>query len=184
MAAISNQMQKRLVEECREGSRTAQYELYKRYSRAMFNTSLRILGKEAEAEDVLQESFLDAFLRIDSFRGQSSFGAWLKRIVVNKSINQLHKRKVELVPLEQADYQEPVVQAEEETPRIYNPDHISEAIERLPEGYRVVFTLYILEGYDHQEISEILGISVSGSKSQLNRAKNKIREILKEKSYV
>ena len=131
-----------------------------------------------EAEDMLQESFSYAFSKLGSFRFESSFGAWLKRIVVNTCINHLKKRKVDLVYTEQnndpipdddyVDYQE----------IRFRVEGVMKAMKQLPEGYRVVFSLYLLEGYDHKEISEILGISESTSKSQFLRAKHKIKEIL------
>ena len=131
-----------------------------------------------EAEDMLQESFSYAFSKLGSFRFESSFGAWLKRIVVNTCINHLKKRKVDLVYTEQnndpipdddyVDYQE----------IRFRVEGVMKAMKQLPEGYRIVFSLYLLEGYDHKEISEILGISESTSKSQFLRAKQKIKEIL------
>lgn len=181
MASKAKHIHTPLIEGCRRGDPQAQYEIYKLYSKAMLNTSLRITGNLPEAEDVLQESFLDAFTKIGSYRGDASFGAWLKRIVVNKSINALQRKKVELVSLngvEKADTE--VIREEPE----YSIDSVMTAVEQLPTGYRVVFSLYLLEGYDHKEISDLLGISVSGSKSQLNRAKRKVREILNAKSYV
>jgi len=136
--------------------------------------------QKEEAEDLLQESFSYAFSRLDTFRFESSFGAWLKRIVVNTCINHLKKRKIDLVftdnqkdPVPEDDY----VDYEDIKFRI---ERINEAMTRLPDGYRVVFSLYLLEGYDHKEISEILNISESTSKSQFLRAKHKIKEILKE----
>lgn len=180
-------MHARLIDKCREGDRKAQYEIYQHYSKAMFNTALRIVGNHGEAEDVLQDAFLDAFLKIDSFRGTSTFGAWLKRIVVNKSINQVNKRKMTLVEIETAElngnghYED---SAPSPADLQLSVERVVQAMEQLPDGYRIVFSLYCLEGYDHKEIAEILAISESGSKSQLNRAKKKLKEILKEKIYV
>jgi len=161
-----------------KGDVRAQYQLYSLYSKAMYNICVRMTNQIEEAEDMLQESFSYAFSKLGSFRFESSFGAWLKRIVVNTCINHLKKRKVDLVYTEQhndpipedeyVDYQEIKFQVE----------GVMKAMERLPEGYRVVFSLYLLEGYDHKEISEILGISESTSKSQFLRAKQKIKEIL------
>jgi RNA polymerase sigma-70 factor (ECF subfamily) len=131
---------------------------------------------EDEAADVLQESFISAFGNLNSYKGTASFGAWLKRIVVNKSINHIRTKKVNLVPIEEID---PPVDEEVQDEDLYlNIDRIKAGIEQLPDGYRVVFSLYLLEGYDHKEIGEILGISESTSKSQYNRAKTKLRSIL------
>jgi RNA polymerase sigma factor (sigma-70 family) len=167
-----------LIARCRAGEREAHYQLYKLYSKAMFNVGYRITRSEEDAEDVLQEAFINAFRNLDSYRGDASFGAWLKRIVVNKAINVLNKRKHETIP---EDDQWDI--AEEEIPTDYREDltveRVKHGIQKLPEGYRTVLSLYLLEGYDHQEISEIMGISESTSKSQLNRAKNKLKEFLR-----
>ena len=173
----------KLIKACKAGDRKAQYELYRRYSKAMYNTAFRITGNEAEAGDVLQEAFLDAFLQIDRFAGTATFGAWLKRIVVNKSIDQVRKRKAIHVDIEEGNgvmYQEDDI----DTEVFWTMETLLEAIGKLPAGYRLVFNLYAIEGYDHEEISGILNISISGSKSQYHRAKQKLREILTEKSYV
>jgi RNA polymerase sigma factor (sigma-70 family) len=166
-----------LVERCKAGDRSAHYELYKLYSRAMYNVSYRITGREEDAEDALQEAFISAFKNMGSYRADATFGAWLKRIVVNKSINVLKKRKYELIPEDEL-----WDRAEEEPAGHYKEeltvDRVKRAIQALPDGYRSVLSLYLLEGYDHQEIGEILGISESTSKSQLNRAKAKLREQL------
>jgi RNA polymerase sigma factor (sigma-70 family) len=169
-----------IIARCRAGDRDAHYKLYKLYARAMFNVSFRITGREEDAEDALQEAFISAFRSLDSYRGDAAFGAWLKRIVVNKAINILKKRKHESFP---DDEQWDV--AEDEAPADYmeqlTVDRVRKAIEQLPDGYRAVLSLYLLEGYDHQEIAEILGITESTSKSQLNRAKNKLREQLTQR---
>jgi RNA polymerase sigma factor (sigma-70 family) len=163
--------------QCKAGDRQAHYRLYKLYAKAMYNVCYRITGREEDAEDALQEGFISAFKHLSSYRGDSSFGAWLKRIVINKAINILKKRRYELMP---EDQQWDV--AEEETQTEYKEEltveRVKNAIQHLPEGYRAVLTLYLLEGYDHQEIAEIMGITESTSKSQLNRAKNKLKEIL------
>jgi RNA polymerase sigma factor (sigma-70 family) len=166
-----------LIARCRDGDRDAHYRLYKLYSKAMFNVGLRITGNEADAEDALQEAFISAFRNLHVYRGDATFGAWLKRIVVNKAINVVKKRRHELIPDdEQWDVAEPEEQAEyrEEL----TVEKVRHAIDRLPDGYRAVLSLYLLEGYDHQEIAGIMGITESTSKSQLNRAKNKLKEIL------
>jgi RNA polymerase sigma factor (sigma-70 family) len=166
-----------LIARCKAGDRHAHYQLYKLYSRAMYNVSYRITGREEDAEDALQEAFISAFRNLNSYRGDAAFGAWLKRIVVNKAINILKKRKQELMPAdEQWDVAEDV--SIPEYREELTVDRVKKAIEQLPDGYRAVLSLYLLEGYDHEEIGQILGISESTSKSQLNRAKNKLRELL------
>ncbi|WP_254164324.1 RNA polymerase sigma factor [Chryseosolibacter histidini] len=166
-----------LITRCKAGDRDAHFRLYKLYKKAMFNVGYRITGREEDAEDALQEAFISAFRNLENYRGDAAFGAWLKRIVVNKAINILKKRRHETMPdNEQWDV------AEEEAPVEYKEeltvDRVRKAIGQLPDGYRAVLSLYLLEGYDHQEIAEIMHISESTSKSQLNRAKNKLKEIL------
>lgn len=141
----------------------------------MYSTSLRMVGNAEDAEDVMQEAFLSAFKKIDTYKGEVSFGAWLKKIVVNRSLDYLKKRKVVF-----EEINERII--EEENPMMDTHEidiaKIKKAINQLPEGYRVVLSLYLLEGYDHDEISEILGISNSSSRSQLLRAKLKLRDYL------
>ncbi|HZI23992.1 MAG TPA: RNA polymerase sigma factor [Chryseolinea sp.] len=170
-----------LIARCRTGDRDAHYRIYKLYSKAMFNVGYRITRSEEDAEDVLQEAFISAFRSLDSYRGDATFGAWLKRIVINKAINALNKKKHQSLPDENEQWDI----AEEESPPEYRDsltvERVRKAIEKLPDGYRSVLSLYLLEGYDHQEIGEILGISESTSKSQLNRAKAKLKELLDAK---
>ena len=170
-----------LILQCRAGDRHAYYKLYKLYSRAMFNICYRITGSEADAEDALQDGFISAFRNLESYRGDATFGAWLKRIVVNKAINLIRKKKHELLP---DDDQWDVAEEEEaaEYKSELSVDRVKHAMQQLPDGYRTVLSLYLLEGYDHQEIAEIMGISESTSKSQLNRAKNKLKELLTQKA--
>ena len=174
-------MHDELIARCKAGDEEAHYRLYKLYSKAMYNVGLRITRSEEEAEDVLQEAFINAFRNIDSYRGDATFGAWLKRIVVNKAINAVNRKKHDPIP---DDDRWDV--AEEEAPPEYSEgltvDRVKRCMEELPDGYRTVLSLYLLEGYDHQEIGEIMGISESTSKSQLNRAKAKLRELLTKKS--
>jgi RNA polymerase sigma factor (sigma-70 family) len=170
--------QDELVIRCLEGDRQAYYALYKRYSRSMFNVGYRIVNDQAEAEDVLQESFVSAFGNLKNYRGDSTFGAWLKRIVINKAINHIKKSKHDRIPddekwdVGEEDTSDPL----EKFP--FSVEQVRGAIEKLPEGYRLVLSLYLLEGYDHGEIAEILLITESTSKSQFNRAKKKLKDIL------
>ena len=144
----------------------------------MFNLAYRMTNNREDAEDILQEAFIDCFRNINSFRFESTFGAWLKTILINKSINHLKKRKVKLIL--QDSLPENIVEENEEN-ITYDTEKIFRGIESLPDGYRVILTLYLLEGYDHTEIAQILGISESTSKSQYSRAKDKLRKILKTK---
>lgn len=168
-----------MIAGCRNGNRSAQFEIYKLYNKAMFNTALRITGNESEAEDVLQEAFVSAFQHLSNYRGDASFGAWLKRIVINKSLNHVQKVKKDLMLAE--DIREEVQEYEPEvTEPTYSVDQVKRAMNALPSGFRTVLSLYLFEGYDHKEISEILGITESTSKSQYKRAKDKLKMIIKE----
>ena len=179
MAAAYQDIHREIIELSKTGNPRAQYQLYKLYSKAMFNICVRMLNSIEEAEDLLQESFTDAFMKLNSFRYESSFGAWLKRIVINKCINAINKKKVDLVfpdqPVEPDTRDEEVdyIGIDMDVKRIHH------AVGKLPDGYRVIFSLYALEGYDHGEISQIMNISESTSKSQYLRAKQKIKELLK-----
>lgn len=131
-----------------------------------------------DAEDALQEAFINAFKNIDQFKGDATFGAWLKRIVVNQCLNQLRGQKHNSLSLEEVQLPDLVSSSEDELPEL-SVNAVKEAIRGLPDGFRVVLSLYLLEGYDHQEIASILGISTSTSKSQYSRAKAKLRELLR-----
>jgi len=163
-----------LIEECRKGSSRAQFLLYNQYSKAMYNIAYRMLNNREDAEDMLQETFVDCFRNLNSFRFESTFGAWLKRILINKCINHLQKKKIDLMLTDEL----PNKAYEEDDETVYDISGIIKGIEMLPDGYRVILTLYLLEGYDHTEISQILGISESTSKSQYSRAKEKLRSQL------
>ncbi len=169
-----------LIDGCREGDQKAQFQIYKLYYKAMYNTSLRIVNDSMEAEDIMQEAFLSAFEKIDSYSGTVSFGAWLKKIVVNRSLDALGKRKAIFEDIESyngiiEDSPEETFTNEETELKI---EKIKTAIKKLPEGYRIILSLYLLEGYDHDEISEILNIASSTSRSQLSRAKNRLLQDL------
>lgn len=170
----------KLIEACKKGDSRAQVEMYKRYYKAMYNIALRMLNDTAEAEDVMQESFLSAFQKMDTFSGTVTFGAWLKKIVINRSLDVIKARKA-LISLESVpelpddnssdnylDYKE------------LNIEMVKRAIFELPDGYRVVLSLYLVEGYDHDEISEILGISNATSRTQYHRARKQLAKKLNE----
>lgn len=177
------ELNQELIEQSKRGSREAQYRLYGQYSRAMFNICLRMMNSQEEAEDMLQESFSEAFRKLGSFRYESTFGAWLKRIVVNKCINELKRRRARLEFFDDmTPFGETPDDKEDYSPGL-SVEQIKKAMDKLPKGSRMIFSLYLLEGYDHQEISQILSISESNSKTQYMRAKQKIKEILKEQSY-
>lgn len=167
-----------LIRQCVQGKRSAQYSLYNQYAKGMYNVSVRLVGDGMLAEDILQEAFVEVFKNIGKFKGESTPGAWIKRIVVNKCITHLRKRKIHLTELEEVTHITDV--ASEEIEPTYEVQQIKMAMDQLPHGYKVVFSLYAMEGYDHEEISEILDISVSTSKSQYHRAKKKIKELIRQ----
>ncbi len=144
----------------------------------MYNVGYRIVNDSDEAQDVLQDAFISAFRNLDHYRGDATFGAWLKRIVVNKAINYVKRKRMEQLPA-QEDWDvkddEPV-DVFDGFP--FTVEKVRKAIESLPDGYRMVLSLYLLEGYDHSEIAEIMGITESTSKSQFNRSKKKLKELL------
>ena len=171
-----------LVAECKQGSKKACFELYRLYSKAMLNVAFRIVGSVDEAEDVLQDAFIDAFNRIKDFRQETTFGLWLKQIVVHRAINLLRKRKLEMVELGEDQLDNiPNEESEDDSDIQYKVAQVKEAMKELPEGYRVVLSLYLLEGYDHEEIGQVLNISENTSRTQFLRAKRKLNEILKNK---
>ena len=170
-----------LVERCLQGDTLAYKQLYERYARAMFNTCLRLLNNVAEAEDVLQESFTEAFRNLASFEYRTSFGGWLKQICINRSINVLNKRKIDWVDMEQiAGYDSAEDLPYDEESVRYQVEAVKKAIMKLPDGYRTVLNLYLLEGYDHEEIAGILNVAESTTRTQYMRAKQKLLEYLKE----
>jgi RNA polymerase sigma factor (sigma-70 family) len=176
-----NDIHKTIIEACKQGDERQKYQLYKLYSKAMFNVCYRMMNNREEAEDMLQEAFTQAFMKLDSYRYESGFGSWLKRIVINTCINAKNKRKVELTLLDEMNrIDQPEQDDNNEEEVLLTVAGITKAMEKLPEGGRIIFSLYLLEGYDHGEISQILNITESTSKSQYMRAKKRIAEILKE----
>jgi len=170
---------KQIIEKCKEGDHSAQRKLYELYSKAMFNVCCRMMNSREEAEDMLQDVFVDAFLNLDSFRYESSFGTWLKRNVINKCLNEINRRKPELMYCDDMTFYMKEEITSEEYAQGLTIANVKEAMELLPRGSKLIFSLYLLEGYDHQEIAQILNISVSNSKTQLLRAKKKVKKALR-----
>jgi len=169
---------RQLIEDCKRGNDHARFEIYRLYSKAMFNVCCRMMGNREDAEDMLQEVFLLVFTKLESFRYESSFGTWLKTITVRTCINAINKRKIDLVYCDEINDKRP---SEEEAETVQlTTENILKAMETLPEGGRIVFSLYLLEGYDHGEIAQIMGITESTSKSQFMRAKRRVQEILRK----
>jgi len=167
-----------IVEKCRQNDRKAQLKLYNQYCNGMLIIAQRFVKNTMEAEDVVQESFIKAFAKLEQYKAEVTFGAWLKRIVINKSIDALKYNKQRLVDLE--DVQLKVVDEDDDwnVDSTLTIDEVKVAIQKLPEKYKYVVMLYLIEGYDHQEISEILNISEVASRTQLSRGKTKLKELL------
>lgn len=168
-----------LIKDCRKGDQKAQLQVYNRYYKAMYNTALRIVHHSAEAEDIMQESFLSAFEKINSYKGEATFGAWLKRIVVNNSINA-HKKKSRYEEVNYKDYLQNEI---EENKGITKEDTQNEKVklvlqkmQELKENYRICLTLHLIEGYDYEEIGEILNISYANCRTTISRAKESLRK--------
>ncbi len=146
----------------------------------MYNVAFRIVNDTDEAKDVLQ----DAFARIQDFRQETTFGAWMKQIVVHRSIGFLRKRKAELVDLDENTTDFAVEEEPDNEETEYKIERIKEAMQLLPEASRVIISLFLLEGYDHEEIGQVLGISINSSRTQFLRAKRKLIELLKQKGHL
>ncbi len=174
-----------IIEKCRQNNRLAQMQLYRQYCDSMYVVAMRFVKDAAEAEDVVQESFIRAFGKLHQFNGEVTFGAWLKRIVINKSLDVLKSKKQLMLPLNEVHLK---VVDEANNNEWLADDTISlntvkGCIEKLPDTYRYVVMLYLIEGYDHQEIAEILNISEIASRTQLSRGKQKLQELLKPVNY-
>ena len=170
----------KLIEACKRGDQKAQFELYRLYNAAMYNTTLRIVRDPDDAEDVMQEAFLKAFVKLKSYRGEVSFGAWLKKIVINKALDFLRLKKERISLDELSEIEEPEDDGGGTIEVAYEAEIIRKAILALPEGYRIVLSLILLEGYDHEEVSGILNISNATSRTQYHRAKKKLIELMKK----
>ena len=176
MDTITTDINNKLVDEARQGDQKAMFRLYKMYLPAMYNTCIRIVINKVDAQDIIQESFISAFTGLDGFRGEATFGAWLKRIVINKSINHLRNNKIMFTDLENINVEDKETE-DDDIPDI-PAEVIHNCIKSLPDKARVVLNLYLLEGYLHREIAVILGISESTSRTQYNRARNLLKEKL------
>lgn len=168
-----------LIDACLQNNAEAQRKLYDLYCAAVFNTCKRMLANRDDAQDVLQESFIDAFKGISNFNGKATFGAWLKRIAVNKCIDHLHRRKrlhFETMPQNQ-DAEDETFESQSNEQH-FSIEEINAAILNLPDGCRTVFVLKAMEDFEHKEIAAEMNISIGTSKSQYNRAKELLRETL------
>jgi len=171
---VNKDIHKELIDLCRENDRSAQIKIYELYFKAMYNTSLRIVNNSMEAEDIMQEAFLVAFRKLDTFKGESGFGTWLKRIVVNKSLDSVKKKKLFLTDNED-EIGFPEESKNDEKEFVFSKaEKVKEAMDKLPDQYRIILSLHLLEGYDHQEIAEILDISYNNVRTRYSRARQKL----------
>ena len=171
-----------LLEQCKKNKPAAFKEIYDRFSKAMFNTSMRIVNNRDEAEDILQESFVKAFKDMTRFVSADAFGSWLKKVVVNHSLNSVQRKKLSFIALNEET--EAVDEAGEKDEMNYDIKIVVQCISELPDGYRVILTLFLFEQYSHKQIGETLNISEGTSKSQYNRARKKLVELVKQKITV
>ena len=173
----NNQHINRLLERCKKSDSAAQMQIYKDYYRAMYNASLRILKDEFEAEDIMQESFLTAFTKLDTFKGEVAFGAWLKRIVINKSLTQLKKnnkyQEVKMETVYESSIEDEAIDYSE-----LKSSNVLRLLNTLKDNYRIVLTLNLIEGYDYEEISQILGYTNENVRTTISRAKRKLKQVL------
>ncbi|ARV08733.1 RNA polymerase subunit sigma [Winogradskyella sp. PC-19] len=176
----TNQNIEQLLTLCSSGNQRAQLEVYNRYYKAMYNTSLRIVRDSYKAEDIMQESFLTAFSKLESLKDTSVFGAWLKRIVVNNSIADYNKTtKENTIALEDVLYKvEDPIGLEENDLQKDKVKHILKSIKQLKSNYSIGLTLHLIEGYDYEEISEIMNISYANCRTLISRAKESLRQKL------
>lgn len=182
METIVKDIHQDLIEACRHQNRNAQIRIYELYFKALYNTSLRIVSNTAEAEDIMQESFLEAFRKIEDYRGEGSFGAWLKRIVVNNSINHLRKKR-EMISLDESNIElrDPAPDEQEYSENVFcRLEEIREGIKKLPENYRILISLHLLEGYDHEEMAEIFNTTNGNIRVKYLRAKQKLLQKIME----
>ena len=165
-----------LIEGCQQGERKMQYELYQRFAPKMYGVCLRYAGNVEEAEDILQEGFIKVYRKMSSFRGEGSFEGWIRRIFVNTAIEHFRRKT----------YLQPITEKEENTveskylsvlDKLAEKDIIN-LVQQLSPGYRTVFNMYVVEGYTHKQIAELLGISEGTSKSQLSRAKQILQDLV------
>jgi RNA polymerase sigma factor (sigma-70 family) len=173
--------EKKRIERCVNGDKLAYREFYDLYSKAMFNIGFRMLGNTEEAEDVIQESFLATFQQIGKIKSDAEFGGYIKRTVINKSIDLIRKRKVDFHSLDEAYYLTEEVENEDPA---YDINVLRACIQDLPDGFRIVLTLFLFENYSHREIGAVLNITEGTSKSQYKRAREKLAALYKQKMLI
>jgi RNA polymerase sigma factor (sigma-70 family) len=169
-----------IIDGCARHERNAQRLLYDKYSRFLLGICLRYVGDKAEAEDILQDSFLKIFLNIQDYSGSGSFSGWLRKVAVNTAITHYHKNLKYRYHVDIEEYVSDETGAHSFEEDFYTSDELYRVLNELPAGYRMIFNLYAIEGYMHKEIAEILKIDTNTSKSQYSRAKAAIRNKLEK----
>ena len=177
-------IQQELIDQCRQNNRKAQLQLYQQYAEAMFRIAHSLLNNVQDAEDVMQEAFITAFQKIEQYKGEVAFGAWLKKIVINKCLDTIRSKKKSFFT---EDLPMTALSTPEESWELESPvsvEEIKKAILELPDKYRRVLMLYLIEGYTHEEIAQILEITAIASRTQLMRGKQKLKTLLKQQCNV
>ncbi|PQJ74186.1 RNA polymerase sigma factor [Polaribacter gangjinensis] len=175
----TKQLHQHIIDQCKQNNAKAQMQLYGLYCKAMFSVALRMVNDTFVAEEVMQKAFIKAFKKIDTYKNEVAFGAWLKRIVINQSMDELKKKNTDIIPISKEIM---TISEEEENWQIEHEitmEDVKKAMQQLKDKYRIILTLYLIEGYDHQEIAEILNITENTSRTQLLRGKNALKEALK-----
>jgi len=167
-----------LVERCKSNDRKAQLRLYEKYCDGMLRVAMGLVKNADDAEDVVQEAFIKAFEKMGQFRAEVTFGAWLKRIVVNQSIDFLKSKRREVVPLDE-NYALIKTDDDWSVDDDITIDEVKLAMERLPEKYKYVVMMYLIEGFDHSEISQVLNLSETNCRTRLLRGKAQLKNFLK-----
>lgn len=175
--------QQQLINQCRQSDRNAQLQLYQQYSEAMFHVAYRLLNNVQDAEDAMQEAFINAFQKIDQFEGEVTFGGWLKKIVINKCFDAIRSKKKRLQFEKESKIEIPSVEIDWKVENVVAIEDIKKAIYTLPDKYKQVILLYLVEGYNHEEIAQILEITIVASRSRLSRGKQKLKGLLKRQYY-
>ena len=170
----------KLIKACKKGNQVAQMQIYDTYCQAMFTIACRYLNNEEDAKDAMQEGFLKAFTNIRSYKPEATFGAWLKRIMINQCLDVLKKRQLEFSN-DEVEKLQIIEDHNWNFDSTITKTEILFAIEQLTEKHKIVVNLYLIEGYDHKEISDILEIPVKTSRTHLRRGKLKLQNLLKEK---
>ncbi len=182
--SLANQNIEELISLCKQKNQKAQFEVYNRYCKAMFNVAFRIVKDEHFAEDAMQEGFLKAFLKINDYKQEVAFGAWLKRIIINYSIDFYKKNnKFRIDEIDKVLYKiedDTLISENEINFNELKVGQVLKTIENLKDSYRMVLTLFYIEGYDQEEISEILEISYANCRTTMSRAKESLRKKLEE----